>query len=61
VPGGKGRYAASALAPSTEAEAAVLCTDCGALVADTAAHDRFHDALRQLAPARPRGETRGKA
>jgi hypothetical protein len=55
------RYAASALAPSTEAEAAVLCSDCGVLVADTAAHDKFHGLLRELAPARPRGETRGKA
>ena len=56
----KGRYAATTLAAS-EAEAAVLCIHCGALVADTAAHDKFHAALAQLAPARsPKGETRGK-
>jgi hypothetical protein len=55
-----GRYAASALAPSTEAETAVLCADCGALVADTTAHDKFHAALDRPAPARGKGETRGK-
>lgn len=53
-----GRYTASGLAPATETEAAVICDRCGALVADTKAHDRFHDSLRQLAPARPKGETR---
>ena len=47
-----GRYITSPLAPSTEAETAVVCTVCGALVADTTAHDRFHDALPRR-PARP--------
>jgi len=55
-----GRYAASTLAPSTETGAAVLCADCGALVADTGQHDKFHALLRQLTPAKPKGETRGK-
>ncbi len=57
----RARYLASTLAPSTETEAAAVCADCGALVADTAAHDRFHGLLASLAPARqPKGETRGK-
>jgi hypothetical protein len=55
------RYAASPLAPCTEAETSLVCGDCGTVVADTAAHDKFHSLLRQLAPAGPRGETRGKA
>ena len=46
-----GRYAATTLA-ATEHEQAVVCTDCGALVADTAAHDRFHDQPPRR-PARP--------
>jgi hypothetical protein len=54
------RYVASLLAPSTETGAAVLCTHCGVLVADVAAHDKFHASLRQLAPVRPKGETRGQ-
>jgi hypothetical protein len=54
------RYAASLLAPSTETGSAVLCTHCGALVADTAVHDKFHAALRQAASVKPKGETRGK-
>ena len=49
------RYAASVLAPSTESGSAVLCVQCGVLVADTAAHDRFHV---RLAAAKPKGETR---
>ena len=56
----KGRYAASVLAPSTETGAAVLCTACGALVADQVVHDKFHASLRQAAPGKPKGETRGK-
>ena len=47
-----GRYITSPLAPSTEAETAVVCTVCGALVVDTAAHDRFHGQLPRR-PARP--------
>lgn len=55
----KGRYTTSTLAPSTETEAAVICTGCGALVADVAAHDKFHAQIaRRLAP-RLKGETRG--
>ena len=54
-----GRYAASMLA-ATETEAAAVCGDCGALVVGTAVHDKFHDLLRQLAPVRPKGETRGR-
>jgi hypothetical protein len=46
------RYAATALAPATETGAAVLCTDCGALVADTAAHDKWHGQQARK-PARP--------
>jgi len=47
-----GRYVASTLAPSTETGQAVVCTVCGTLVADTAAHDRFHGELPRR-PARP--------
>jgi hypothetical protein len=43
-----GRYAVSALAPSTESESAVVCRDCGALVADTVAHDKLHALLRKV-------------
>ncbi len=56
------RYAASVLAPSTESGSAVLCVQCGVLVADTAAHDRFH--VRMSARSRrpePGGETRDQA
>ena len=53
---------ASVLAPSTESGSAVLCVQCGVLVADTAAHDRFH--VRMSARSRrpePGGETRDQA
>jgi hypothetical protein len=46
VTAAKGHYVPSMLA-ATETEAAAVCADCGALVADTAAHDKFHDAVRK--------------
>jgi hypothetical protein len=46
----KSRYAPTALA-ATEHEQAAVCADCGALVADTAAHDKFHG--QPAKPARP--------
>lgn len=62
----KDRYTVTALAPATETQAAMLCADCGALVEDTAAHDKFHELLRGLtrtlpAELRPKGETRRQA
>jgi hypothetical protein len=52
------RYAPAELA---SADPVVVCSDCGVMVADTAAHDKFHGLLRQLAPARAlKGETRGQ-
>ncbi len=52
-----GRYAATTLGGATESERAVLCADCGALVADTAAHDRFHgQAPVEVRERKPRPE-----
>ena len=48
-----GRYAATTLGGATEQEQAVVCTVCGALVADTTAHDRFHGEPPPRRPARP--------
>jgi hypothetical protein len=53
-------YVPSALAPSTETGSAVLCSQCGVLVADQAAHDGFHALLRQLVPAKLKAGTRAK-
>jgi hypothetical protein len=53
------KYAPTTLA-AAETEQAAVCGRCGALVADTGLHDKFHDVLRQLGPAKPKGETRAK-